>query len=215
MATIAKKIASGKTLGVDYTVHDRTGTIEGTETRAETEVTGSVSGGGGYSSGGTGYTAPVSGSVQSKTTRYQNIYLKDLDGDEHTIDLVDFLVPCKDGHKVTFFIAKSQGRNAGPYFHAYNHNTRQHYACDKALRSELFPTRWVMIGLGIIGIFGFLSNVSASDSTVGGSLVLTLVLMLIFGGVFWVLGSILGAIRGRGLKNNPDFKRYLASLASA
>lgn len=214
MATTAKKIASGNTLGVSYTVNDRTGTIEGSETRAETEVTGNVSGGGGYSSGGTGFTAPVSGSVQSKTTRYQNIYLKDEDGDDHTIDLVDFLVPCKEGHKVTFFIAKSAGRAVGPYFYAYNHNTREHYAHDRALRSELFPTMWFMIALGIIGVLAFMANMNESDSTFLGSIVLALFAMLLGGAVLWVLGSILGMIRGRAVKNNPDFKRHLAGLTN-
>jgi hypothetical protein len=215
MADFAKKIASGKALGIEYHIHDRSGTIEGSETRAETEVTGSVSGGGGFSHSGSGFNNPVSGSIQSKTTRYQNIYLKDEDGDEHTIELVNFVVPCKQGHKLTFFIVRSGDNKLGPYFQAFNHSTRQHYEYYKAVRSEMFPTRWFMIALGVIGTLIFLSSLAGSDSTFGGAILVTVFSLLLFGAVFWVAGSVLGAVRARAVKNNPAFKTYLASLGRA
>ena len=123
---MSKRIAEGKTLGSKYEIRVRTGTVNATETRSETEVTGSISGGGGYSSGGTGFTSPVSGSVQSRTTRYQNLFITDDDGKEHTVELVDFLVPCKEGHKLSLFLLFTGGSDFGSYFRAYNHNTGQH-----------------------------------------------------------------------------------------
>ena len=212
MASISKKIASGRALGADYHVHDRTGTIEGTETRAETEVTGSVSGGGGFSSGGTGFNNPVSGNIQSKTTHFQNIYLKDEDGDEHTIDLVNFLVPCKEGHKLTFFIAKCGNNQVGPYFQAYNHNTREHYESGKALRSEMFPARWFIIGLGVVALVMFLMSLGSTETLIG-AIALTLFTTLILGGVLWVVGAIIGSLRARSVRNNPQFKAHVAALA--
>ena len=78
---MAMKIAEGRALGLNYRIYDRTGVVDQSDTRSETEVEGSVSGGWGAG----GYTAPVIGSVSSKTTRFQNIYLTDDEGKEHNI----------------------------------------------------------------------------------------------------------------------------------
>ncbi len=215
MADVSKKIASGAALGVEYHIHDRVGTIEGTDTRSETEVTGSVSGGGGFSSGGTGFTNPVSGSIQSKTTNYQNVYLKDEEGDEHTIELVDFLVPCKQGHKVSFFVVKTGTDRYGAIFHAYNFNTRQHYDHAKSLRSHLFPTKWFMIALAAIGGISFLTLLGDSQTSFWGAIGLTIVVLLIAGGILWVAGSILGALRAAAVRRNPAFRQALNALGQA
>ncbi len=212
MADISKKIASGRALGMDFHIHDRTGNILGTETRAETEVTGSVSGGGGFSSGGTGFNNPVSGSIQSKTTRYQNIYLEDEDGDEHAINLVNFLVPCKEGHRLSFFIVKSGDNKFGAYFHAYNHNTREHYESGKSLRSEVFPMRWFIIGLAVVAVLMFMLSLGGTE-TLGGAIALTLFTTLLIGGLLWVAGAIIAALRARSVKSNPQFRAYVAALA--
>lgn len=204
MAEIAKQIASGKTLGVEYTVHDRTGTVEGTDSRSETEVTGTVSGG--HSN------LPVSGNVQSKTTNYQNVYLKDEDGDTHTIELVDFLVPCTAGHTLTFFLLKSDGRLYGEYFAAYNHDTRQHYEHYKNARSEMFPWKWLFIAIGVVGVLTFLSYVFDSQSTFGAAILLTIVAMVIAGIGLWLAGLVLGFLRSLSVKGNPAFKQYKVAL---
>ena len=215
MADLSKKIASGQALGVEYHVHERSGTIEGTETRAETEVTGNVSGGSGFSSGGTGFSNPVSGQIQSKTTRYQNIYLKDDDGDEHTIELVDFLVPCKEGHRVSLFVVKTGADRYGSFFHAFNHNTRQHYDHAKSLRQHLFPMKWVAIALAVIGGLSFLSFLADSGTSFWGAIGLTIVVLLITGGVGWVVGSIIGALRAGAVRRNPAYQNLLNSMGQA
>lgn len=214
MAEIAKKIASGKALGRDYHVHARTGVVESTETRSETEVTGNISGGGGNTSGGTGYSNPVSGQVRSTTTRFQNIFLKDEDGDDHTIELVDFLVPCKEEQKLTFFIVKSKNNLTGPYFRAYNHNTREHYENAKAVSSEMFPIRKLLMAIGAVGALTFLTGLFSSDTTFGGAIFSTIVIMIIVGIVLGIAGKIVGAMRGSNVRKNPEFKQFLASIAS-
>ena len=204
MAEMSKTIASGSALGLDYTVCERTGTVEGSDTRSETEVSGTVSGG--HSN------LPVSGNVQSKTTNYQNVFLKDDDGDTHTIELVNFLVPCTAGHKLTFFVLKTGGSEYGEFFEAYNHDTRQHYEHYKNARSELFPWKWVFIAVGVIGVLTFLNYVFDSQSTFGGAIMLTIVAVIIAGLVFWAAGSALGFVRAMNVKGNTDFKQFKAAL---
>lgn len=211
MAELAKKIASAKTLGRDYHIHVRTGVVENTDTRSETEVTGNISGGGGYSSNGSGFNNPVSGSVQSKTTRYQNIFLKDEDGDDHAVELVDFLIPCKEGQKLTLFLVKSQDNLYGPYFQAYNHNTRQHYENAKAVSSEMFPLREALIASLAVAALFFLLGLGDGF---GKAVLLGLVGAVVGGGLAWVAGKVIGAIRAGNVRKNPEFKRFLAGLAS-
>lgn len=210
---MSKKVAEGKALGSSYEVHVRTGTVNGTETRSETEVTGSVSGGGGYSSGGTGFTAPVSGSVQSKTTRYQTMFLTDEEGKEHTVELVDFLVPCKEGHKLSLFLLTTGGSEYGSYFRAFNHNTKQHYQHGKAIRSEMFPARIFMIVAALFVAWVFFVAVSADGNSFGEAVFVTLLAGGAGVGLLWVVGAILGFVRSFGVKGNPALKTYVAGLA--
>ena len=214
MAEIAKKIVSGNVIGRKYHIHVRTGVVENSETRAETEVTGSVSGGGGYSVGGHGSTAPVSGSVESKTTRFQNIFLKDEDGDDHVIELVDFLIPCKEGQKLSLFIVKSGDNLRGPYFRAYNHNTREHYENTKAVSSEMFPMRKLVMAIGGVGVLFFLAGVFGDQGGIGAGIGGAIVGMLISGIVFGIAGKIVAMIRGSNVRKNPEFAQFLNGLAS-
>jgi len=211
MGELAKKIASGNVLGRDYHIHVRTGVVENSETRSETEVTGNVSGGGGYSSGGSGYNNPVSGSIQSKTTRYQNIFLKDEEGDDHVIELVNFLIACKEGQKLTLFIVKSKDSLYGPYFQAYNHNTRQNYENSKAVSSEMFPFRKVLMATGGLAALFFLIGLTGGF----GNAILAAIIGAVIGGiVFWIVGKIIGALRASAVRKNPEFRQFLAGLAS-
>ena len=95
------KIAEGRTLLKKFVIYELTGVVQSETTRSETEVTGQIYGGGTASA--YGGTNPVQGSIKSKTTRYQTVYLKD-DGDsEHAAELVDLVVPCREGHRITLW----------------------------------------------------------------------------------------------------------------
>ena len=213
VAEMAKKIASGSVIGRDYHIHVRTGVVESSETRAETEVKGNISGGGGYSSGGYGSSNPVSGSIESKTTRFQNIFLKDEDGDDHVIELVDFLIPCKEGQKLSLFIVKSGGSLRGPYFRAYNHNTREHYENTKAVSSEMFPMRKLVMATGGVGVLFFLGGLFGDGGGFGNGLLSALIAMVVSGIVFGIAGKIVAMIRGSNVRKNPEFAQFVAGLA--
>jgi hypothetical protein len=212
---MSKQIAEGTALGASYNIYARTGTVDSTDTRSETEVTGNVSGGGGYTSGGTGFSAPVTGSIRSKTTRYQNIFLTDEDGVEHNVSLVNFLVPCKEGHKLTLLLLTSGGSDSGSYFRAYNHNTREHCNHPKAVTSEMFPWTIFMIAMAAIAAIMLFMGFSDSDSTIGGILFLTILVLVLAGLVIGAAGWILAYIRSISVRSNAALKSFVNGLGSA
>lgn len=208
---MSKQIAQGSALGARYRIHARTGTVDSTDTRAETEVTGNVSGGGGVG----GYSAPVSGSVQSKTTRFQNIYLTDEDGVEHNIELVNFLVPCKQGHKLTMLLCTSGDSDTGSYFRAYNHNTRQHCNHPKGVISEMFP--WKIAGgvLGVIGLFILFSAFTSEGNGFGEALFVSVIAIALIGLVVAAIGWVFAYVRSISVRANPVLKNYVNGLGGS
>jgi len=204
-----KEITSGNALGARYRIQARTGTVDSTETRAETEVTGDISGGGGYSAGGTGITNPVRGSVRSKTTRYQSIFLTDEDGVEHNIQLVDFLVPCKEGHKLTLLDI------GGEYFRAYNHNTRQHCNHPKGVVSAMFPWLVVMIAMGVLAL-GLLFKLFTDNSvSFGEALIMSVIILAVAGAVLGAAGWIVAWVRSLAVRSNAELKSFVNGLGAA
>lgn len=209
---MAKRIADGNAFGTKYEVFVRAGTVDSTDTRSETETTGTISGGGGMTVGGTGANAPVSGQIESKTTRYQNIYLTDEEGKEHAVELVDFLVPCREGQKLSLIFVKTGGKELGSYFHAYNHNTSKHYDHGAALRSEMFPIRILIGAVAVVAVITW-RNFSGSPGNDGFEVVAgTFIVTGLIGVVFYGIAKIFAAVRGRRLRANPAFKQFLAAL---
>ena len=207
---MSTQIAEGTALGARYRIHSRTGTVDSTDLRVETEVTGNVSGGGGVG----GYSAPVSGNVQSKTTRYQNIYLTDDEGSEHNISLVNFEVPCRAGHKLTLLLLTAGNNDSGSYFRAYNHNTREHCNHPKGVISEMFPWKIAMIVMGIIGLF-ILVGAFGSDSGIGEALFLSVIALAIVGLIVGAAGWLFAYVRSIAVRSNPVLKRYVKNLGTA
>ncbi len=209
-----REITTGNALGLSYRIFARSGTVKASETRSKTEVNGSVSGGGGYSSNGSGYTAPVSGSITSETTDYQDIFLTDDEGVEHLIQTENFLVPCREGQRATFFFIKSGRSQSGPYFAAYNHNSRQAYEHGKSLRSDLFPWLTTLIVFAAIGVPTFLGGLFSDQGSIGTAIFALVIVAVIVGICMWIVGSILAAIRATQVKADTRFKQFKAQLAN-
>lgn len=205
---MSRKIANGTALGARYEIFARTGTVDSADVRAETEVSGNISGGG----GAYGYSAPVSGSVKSKTTRYQNIYLTDEDGVEHNIELVNFLVPCKQGHKLTM-LGITAG-NDGAYFRAYNHNTREHCNHPKGVISTMFPRKVFMIALGLFALWVLWNAMTAEGNGVGEALFMSAVMIALVGLVFAGIGWVFAYIRSIKVRSDTTLKGFVNGLGS-
>ena len=140
--------------------------------------------------------------------------VEDEDGDDHVIELVDFLIPCKEGQKLSLFIVKSGGNLRGPYFRAYNHNTREHYENTKAVSSEMFPMRKLIMATGGVGVLFFLGGLFGDGGGFGNGLLSALIAMVVGGILFGVAGKIVAMIRGSNVRKNPEFAQFLAGLAS-
>lgn len=133
------QIAEGRTLMWKFSVHELTGVVQSETTRSETEVTGHAYGG--RTDGTT--------KIESKTTRYQTIYLKEDDGTEHAVELIDLVVPCREGHRLTLW---RMGENL--WFRVVNHDTGQDLT-HGGLMKLMFPkglyfTTGILLGLFMV-----------------------------------------------------------------
>ncbi|QNN23377.1 hypothetical protein HED60_14185 [Planctomycetales bacterium ZRK34] len=205
------KLTEGSALGVGYEIYAHTGVVKHTDTRSETSVEGSFTGGTTTNyGGGVSVSQPGHGYVSSKTTNFQNIYLTDDEGNDHTVHLVDFLVACAAGHKLTMYMMAKPGKGSGTYFKAVNVNTRERYDHGKGARSELFPWR---LWMGITGAFialVFLSSIGGEDATFWGTVVLSLFCGALFGAVLWCVGWCVSFARATIATSDGHFKAHVS-----
>lgn len=142
----------GRKLLYKFVVRKLSGTVRGETTRSETTVSGKIYGGGTNTTYGT--VAPVQGKIESETTRYQTIYLQEDDGSEHAIELVDLVVPCREGHTLTLW---RLGKDL--WFQVRNQSTNQLYKYGK-LKKRLYPkVAYFTIGI-LFGIYAVDPNES-------------------------------------------------------
>lgn len=145
-----QKIYKGKKLMYKFVVYKLSGTVQGENTRSETEVSGKIYGGGTNSTYGT--TAPVQGEIKSETIHYQTIFLREDDGAEHALELKDLVVPCREGHKLTLW------RLGGDlWFHGKNETTNQSYTYSK-LKKLMYPkVTYFVFGI-LFGIYAVINH---------------------------------------------------------
>ena len=98
-----------------------TGKVVGTTKNLETKVSGG--GGGGYTSQGSGYTAPVH--ITSTTTVHDQLFLIDPSGQERSFQLKNFDISCRETHQVTVLWAAKKGKTDGYNVLVYNHTVNK------------------------------------------------------------------------------------------
>lgn len=130
--------------GRHYTVYTTKGIVNESGKNMETRVHGG--GGGGYSYQGTGGSAPVS--ITSTTVVHDQIFLTDATGTEHSFQLQNFNVACREGNSISVVWAIKQGKKTGPYIVVVNHTTRQSYYNEKALKNVFRYNLWYFLGGG-------------------------------------------------------------------
>lgn len=211
---MAKKIAEGVALGLDYQVFDRSGIVSHSEIRSETEVEGNISGGGGYTSGGTGFNTPVSGHIRSKTTRFQNIFLTDDDGVEHTVELQDFTIPCKPDHRLSLLLLITGDNELGSYFSAYNHNTRTTHDNPKAVRTEMFPRKIFIISLAVVYTVAFFSRLGEPGTSFLGTLFVAALITAAIAILLYGLGATVGWYRSMLVRKNLAVRNHFTNIAA-
>lgn len=103
-----------------YKIHSITGTVlDPTKSRV---VTTDVSGGGSYVSGGVTHTRPIS--TSTSTSIHEQFFLRASDGTEKAIQLTNFDLALREGHRMTAAWAIQKGKESGYYFLFRNHSTR-------------------------------------------------------------------------------------------
>src|SRR5690606_4713486 len=109
-----------------------TGKVLNANKNMETKVSGS--GGGGGSFRGTGYTRAVK--IKSETTVHDQFFLEDKDGMEHSYQLANFNIACREGNMLTVLSVNSRdGRPIG----VVNHSTNKAYYNSQNLRKAGGP----------------------------------------------------------------------------
>jgi len=207
-------IVKAKTYGLDYEVSTLDGIVLDTQTRSETEVSGKIRGGGGSVSNGSGSISGVSGDINSTTNRFQSVFLQDDDNVEHHIDLINFLIPCKNEHRLTMFFLTVNGNDTGRWFMAYNHNTRRVYENDRAIKDEVFP--WDFLGpiAAFILIAYFLLVFIFDGQGIGEALINTFLMGLVTAVVLFIPAKILQYFRSLSVQSNSALQQFVANLNS-
>ena len=125
--------------GINYRLESVTGKVLDTTKSMETSVQGSVSGGGGRLREGSGKLKAVDLNMVSTTIVYDQFFLQDDAGREHSFQLQGFNVACRAGNSLTVTAAFKTGQQRGPYVAVRNNSTNVHFVNDKVLRSLCSP----------------------------------------------------------------------------
>ncbi len=208
-----EKIASGRAFLKPYDIYCLSGTVESVENDKVTEVSGSISGGGGGGAYMGGHTRPVKGNVSSETTTFQTIFVKEENGKETVVKFKDFTFPCKEGHKVTLFAVNENNQENG-YFKCYNHNTAENYTLNKAINDYMFPW-FIMMGAGFV-VFGpfVIGDFLAGEKDFIVLVVSFVFLALITAAVMYIPSKIFAKMRAVAVTKNADFKKYIDGVRS-
>lgn len=144
---------------------------------SRTTVSGRIYGGGTTGvHGGVASTASIQGKIESETTEYQTILLKDNDGVEHIIKTVDMTIPTRAGHRLTLWrMGKDRWKRA------LNNSTEEDYTSER-LDKVLFPKIFYFV----FGFF-FASWAMGDAGTSGGE-------FGIFFLMYWLVGLVVGLL---------------------
>ncbi|MEM7415654.1 MAG: hypothetical protein AAF389_09185 [Gemmatimonadota bacterium] len=170
-----------------------TGEVMRERQRSETEVSGSISGGGSGSHRG------VSGSMSSSTTLFQSIFLRLPNGKEREITFEDFEIPCREGHQLTIVHASRSGRDSHVVAY-HNHATEQSFPVESSIAAVVRPPMDAAIGVWGLAAFGLGMISMWNDGTWATDRVkaigVSLIVGVILGGVAWAILRVLSFVRG-------------------
>lgn len=145
--------------GNNYAIHYIKGVVVGKDKHLETQVSGG--GGGGYSHQGTGYSGAVS--ISSRTITHDKIFLQDENGKEHAVELTDWDIACREGHRMLMLWIVKGREKGGPYVCVANSTTDTILTMNHKIREllgdavirkikEALPLLYLLIELLIIGL---------------------------------------------------------------
>ncbi|MEO6851818.1 MAG: hypothetical protein ABI203_12210 [Mucilaginibacter sp.] len=173
--------------GKHYDLYTVTGKVNEAGKNMETKVHGG--GGGGYNYRGTGGSAPVS--ITSTTVVHDQIFLTDNSSTEHSFQLQDFNVACRESNELSVIWAIKSGSTTGPYIVVVNHTTRKTFYHDKELKKMFRFNIWYLLAGGMV--LGFIMTHGMGGAIPG----------LLFGWLMWAVTW-----------NSPRLKRFKEEIAA-
>ena len=138
--------------GNEFTFQSTTGKVLSTNKNLETKVSGH--GGGGGSFRGTGFTNSVK--IKSTTTIHDQLFIEDADGSEHSYQLQDFDISCREGNQITILAAFKDNAKSGRNFAVINHTTKKTFFSEHNLQKIAAPNIFIFIGIAIASLFIFI-----------------------------------------------------------
>lgn len=133
-----------------------TGKVLNASKNMETKVSGSGGGGGSYK--GTGYTNSVK--ISSQTIIHDQIFLQDSEGMEHSYQLVDFNLACREGNDISIIEAVKGKKQSGEPVCVMNHSTGKLYDSTASIRKVASPNIFLYLA-AFIGIVYFMPKYSS------------------------------------------------------
>lgn len=199
-----------KIKGNTYNADVLTGEILGANKSTEQVVTGSGGGGYQFTSGSYGQGVIRDIDIATVNTVKDQLFLKDRDGVEHSIKLVNMDVRCREGHKLSVVSVSKNAKGPSRCLLVYNHDTRDVFY-NKLYLYQLMSLRWfhyiTPIALALVFLWGF-----------GGEKIFYLYSWGVVPGVFALivaLNALLTPILVRRFTSGPAIQSLLTSLKVA
>ncbi len=132
-------------------------------------VTGKVVGQGKYAtttvSGGGGGGAYSRVTISSSTTIHNDIFLVDSNGKEHSFQLSNFNIACREGNQLTVIWAIRKGKTQGKYIIAINHTTSQQVFDSPAIEKMFVSWSGCLFIILWFCVLYFFTNLSIFESS--------------------------------------------------
>ena len=122
---------------IPYEFSGITGTVVGKDKRSDTKVHGYVSNNGG-------------GNISSTTVISDDIFLLDKNGKEHSFQLLNFDIACRNDNILSVLSSHPFGRKSGRYFAVINHSTGKIFYHQYRVKALCAPNKYALGAIFII-----------------------------------------------------------------
>ena len=127
--------------GKDYQLNWVTGSVLEATKNMETKVSG------GGSRGKDGFGNTRVDPIKSETTVHDQVFITDSAGQEHSYQLQNIDVACRQGNKLSIIWAIKSGQDRGPYVAVVNHSTSAKFVNAPALYKMYHPINETLLGI--------------------------------------------------------------------
>jgi len=214
LRTIARDFSSSKmpgdrnllVRGKKYELHKVTGDVIEFNKQMETVVSGG-GGGGGNIQAGTGYVSSTPVRITSRTYVHDYIVLQGVDGQKHSLQLIDFDINTTKDNTMTIAWAIKKGKDRGPHIYAYDHDTRTPYRGGGAL-SDMHKPSWIW---NIISVFAATGAVLLVLGLTEGGPFLAAIILVPLISYFMANGlrKNVGKAKARKLTQSSEFLNFI------